>query len=150
MKFDYLPHIIKNHKTNQIIEEIFYPVVPVRLYYKHTLSKYQINCMVDSGSDRNLFPAEWGENIGINIKKGELIKIGGIGGIDIEAYRHRAKLYIGLINFDVEIDFCYSQKIPLLGRKGFFNLFKKIIFNEEERLTELILPDNSKFLKSVN
>lgn len=150
MKFSYLPHLIIDPKTKKIVEEIFYPVVPVRLCYGHSLYKWIVNCMVDSGSDRNLFPAEWGERAGIRIKKGKLVKIAGIGDNSIEAFRHKVKLFIGTASFSVEVDFCYTQRQPLLGRKGFFNLFKKVIFNEQEHATELEFPDNSKYLKGVN
>lgn len=150
MKFAYFPHLIVDKETDQVVEEAFYPIVPIRLCYGHKLFPALVNCMVDSGSDRNLFPAEWGERVGIKIKKGKLVKIQGIGNIEMEAYRHKVKIYIGLVNFYVEADFCYTQKQPLLGRNGFFNCFKKIIFNEEERVTELEPRSNSKLLKNLN
>lgn len=107
--------------------------------YKHKLSR-PFDALVDSGSDRNLFPAEIGGIMGINFKKRSPNKlIMGIGKQAIEAFTERVSLYVGNNKFDVEVDFSYSQQIPLLGRNGFFDLFKQIIFREKDKFIDLYL-----------
>lgn len=143
MKFtyNYLPGPRKNPKTGEIIGLIYYPVVPVKLCYRHHIFKYLINSLVDSGSDRNLFPAEIGENIGIKIKNEFSQEIGGIGGIKVIAFTHKVKIYLGSFEIDTFVDFSYEQKVPLLGRNGFFNFFKNVIFKEKDDVVELETTD---------
>ncbi len=112
-------------------------MIQVKLCYKHKLSPFPISCLLDSGSDNNLFPAYFVQNIGINLKDGQEIKIRGIGDIEIKAYRHKVNLYLDKSKFETTIDFSYDQQIPLLGRIGFFDHFDKIIFKEKQKTVKL-------------
>lgn len=38
------------------------------------------------------------------------------------------------IDFQTFADFSYHQNVPLLGRCGFFDHFKKVIFDEEKEV----------------
>lgn len=136
IKSDYTPRVFINLKTEKT-EYLYTPLIDIRLCYKHRLSKNLIKCLLDSGADRNLFPAEWGEIVNINIKKGEKISHFGIGDMEIIAYRHKIKLYVGSYDFNTTADFSYEQKFPLLGREDFFKYFKQIIFYERERYIKL-------------
>ena len=135
MVFPYLPSPQRD-QSGKIIEEKFLPVIPIRIIYKHKLGRL-INALTDSGSDRNLFPAAYGELVGIPVKKGKLIDITGIGNISIKAYRWEIKLYVGSTAFITLVDFSYEQQIPLLGRNGFFNKFSEVIFRDKTK--EIIL-----------
>lgn len=137
-QYSYTPIPFFDPKTGEI-KEIYRPYIPVRIVYRHKMVKIPVRCLLDSGVDRNLFPALWGENIGIPIKKGESFLTQGIGGIGIKVYRHPISILVGTdIKFTTEADFCYDHNIPLLGRFGFFNHFQKITFDEEEKIVELI------------
>lgn len=104
------------------------------------MARRRINCLIDSGSDRNLFPAQWGEMVGIKINKGRLRKIGGIGKSEpIEAYTHSVVLIIGTYKFQAEADFSYAQAIPLVGREGFFDHFAEVRFCQKDKVTELVV-----------
>lgn len=92
--------------------------------------------MVDSGSDRNLFPAKLGELIDIDIKSGDIRPIQGIGNSNIISYTHEIRIYIAGHSFETEADFSYEQQSLLLGREGFFKFFKKIEFKEKEKSVE--------------
>jgi len=135
--FPYLPQPKKDPKTGKIIGEVYYPFIPVRLCYKHQFFKYPINSLVDSGAERNLFPAYFGERLRIKIKKGIPRDIGGIGGVKIKGFTHDIKIYIGALNFNTKIDFSYEQEVPLLGRIGFFDKFKSVTLREKEKIVEL-------------
>lgn len=134
-KFTYYPYIAEDLKTGKRVE-IFRPTVPIAISYKGNPS-WEFQALVDSGSDRNLFPAQLGESLDIDIKSGNPRPILGIGKNNIiDAYTHKIKIFISDYNFDSEADFSYEQQAPLLGRDGFFRFFKKIEFKEKEKVVE--------------
>lgn len=140
ISFPYIPYPEKDIKTGKIIGEVYRPVIPIRIVYKHQFLPYLIDCLVDSGADRNLFPAIFGEMLKIKIKSGKPRKISGIGESEIEAYAHEVTFLVGKLGtpkFKTTIDFAYEQKVALLGRNGFFNFFKHINFKEREKTLEL-------------
>ena len=136
VKYYYIPYPHYDSLTGKKIGEIYRPMIPVRLGYKHNVTKFLIDCLIDSGSDFNLFPALWGEKAGIDTKKGRYNPIRGIGNNVIEAYSHNVTLFIGTRGVETRADFSYEQQVPLLGRGGFFNLFGDIIINEKARYVE--------------
>lgn len=138
LTFKYLPIPKRDPKTQEIIGEVYYPVVPIRISYAHKLGRI-FNALIDSGAGRNLFPAELGEMVGIKIKKGKQVIILGIGGIEINGFTHKIKIYIGTTSFNTEADFSEEQRVPLLGRNGFFNLFRSVTFKENEKIIELVM-----------
>jgi hypothetical protein len=129
-KITYHPYIYEDPQTNKQVE-VFCPTIPVILAYK-TKTSWDFQALVDSGSDRNLFPAEMAEYLDIDIKSGEPRPVRGIGDHDIVAYTHKLKILAAGKTFDTEIDFSYEQKALLLGRQGFFNFFREVCFNEKE------------------
>lgn len=137
LRFRYLPSPKKDPKTKKIISEVYYPVVPVRISYGHKLSR-SFYALVDSGADKNLFPASLGELVSINIKKGVKVTIEGIKQVHVEAYTHKLKLFLGNQSFDTTADFSYEHEVPLLGRKGFFNLFAQVTFKENKKVLEVV------------
>lgn len=136
-KFNYQQRLYINPVSGKAIT-IYLPLIPIRLSFKHKLGKVAVDCLTDSGADINLFPADWGESVGINIKKGGKQIINGIGAIGVESFVHEVKIYLGAdISFITKANFSYSQEIPLLGRTGFFNHFKRVSFFENDRILEL-------------
>ncbi len=133
-KFTYHPYPGKDLKTGEMVE-VFRPTVPIVVSSKGILS-WEIQALVDSGSDRNLFPAKLGEIIGINIKGGDTRPIQGIGNSKINSYTHKIMIHIAGHSFETEADFSYDQQSLLLGREGFFKFFKKIEFKEKEKSVE--------------
>lgn len=134
IKYDYLarPHIEDNK-----LFAIYRAIISIRLSANHRMYPHVINCLVDSGADFNLMPADIGEYLGLTIKKGKKQVRMGIGNVGIIAYKHPAKIFVHGYDFKTHIDFSYDHKIPLLGRYSFFKYFKKIIFNEKELQLEL-------------
>ena len=109
------------------ISYVYRPHFDLKLSYGGKISPI-ISALVDSGADRSLFPAYLGEIIGIKIKKTKAkITVGGISN-KITAYRHKLYIYVGTTKLSTNIDFSYDTDAVLLGRKGFFNLFSKIVF----------------------
>lgn len=97
---------------------------------------HMFHALVDSGSNRNLFPARLGELVGINVKSGKSYPIYGIGDSRLTAYQHGVMVHLGKNEFETTIDFSYEQAMPLLGRQGFFDLFKRVEFRENKRVIE--------------
>jgi len=126
----------KDPLTQEIIGEMFFPLVMISIKYGHRYSRPFL-ALVDSGSDRNLLPADIGESIGISFKKSKFITIGGIGSAQVKAFPKQVKLKIDSNEYTVSADFCFEQRIALLGRDGFFNLFQSVTFNEKTHYLDI-------------
>jgi|SRR3990172_9347830 len=129
--FTYFPFPFRDPKDYEI-KEIFRPTVPIKIGFGKKVS-FAFQALVDSGSDRNLFPASIGEITGLNIRKGVKLEIMGIGRIKIISFTHEVTLYIEKCTFDVEIDFFYDQEVPLLGRNGFFICLRELILRRRRK-----------------
>ncbi len=134
ISYDYFP---TPHLKNGKLIAIYTPVVALKLSANYKMYPYSIKCLVDSGADFNLFPADIGEKLGLKIKKGEKVEHIGIGNVGITAYAHPVKIFVKEYSFKSEIHFSYDHKIPLLGREGFFKYFKKVIFNQKDLKLDL-------------
>ena len=135
--FYYIPDVYVDNSTGKAIE-ILRPKIPIRLSANFNTSKVLIDCLFDTGSDRNLFPADWGRSLGLKIEKGKKVKIGGIGGKELTAYTHKITLYIQGNKLITEADFSNEQNTPLLGRIGFMDKVKEIIINERKRYIKIV------------
>lgn len=138
-KYDYTKFPITDLDSNKIIGHIYKPYISIRVGNPKSrqISKFPMQCLIDSGADSNLLPAVLGEVAGINILKGEPKIINGIGNSEIKAYRHFIKIYLGTTSFNTVADFSYEQKVALLGRDGFFDIFKSVSFYEKLKTFEL-------------
>ena len=134
--YPYSPWIYADPRTHKAVQVIDRPTVFILINNTkaHLISKTPVKCLVDSGADRNLFPASSGEAVGIKIKSGERRVFGGIGDIKIEAWSHKVVLHVvNDFKISTQVNFSYNQEVPLLGMDGFFNKFSKITFDEDRR-----------------
>lgn len=115
-----------------VINIIHRPYIPVRLQYNRKIEKTPFLCLIDSGADRNLFPAELGDILGIHIRSGRKRFHIGIGGKSLESFIHEVTLYVGTYKILTEVDFSFEHKIPILGRNTFFRHFESVSFFEKE------------------
>lgn len=136
ISFSYERYPKTDPKSGKIIGEKFYPIVVIKLEYGHQITR-PFRALVDSGSDRNLFPAHIGESIGMSFRKIKPVTIKGIGKGETQAYTKKVKLIIDTNEYDTEVDFSYDQQMPLLGREGFFDLFERISFNHKSKFFEI-------------
>lgn len=65
LKYSYSPDAYLDSHTMKMTY-YFRPYVPILLGSGHRLSKISVNCLLDSGADRILFPSDWGASLGIN------------------------------------------------------------------------------------
>ena len=91
--FSYLPRLVIDVSTNRK-EEVFTPYVPIMVSYGHGNPTRPIDALVDSDSDRNLFPLQLGQMVGINFKKIKAKPIFGIGGIQLKAYTSKINIWV--------------------------------------------------------
>lgn len=112
------------------------PIIEVELMTKFGFFNYP--CLIDSGADWCFWHAkEIGEDLlSLNIREGEKIKkVRGITGAELEAYLHKIKFKIGGWEYEEKIAFAYNLNVPfgILGRQGFFNLFREVCFNQNKK-----------------
>ena len=99
--------------------------------------------VIDSGADYCMFPAQFGEMIGIPIREGKEQATRGIG--HDTAYFHFVKVFavVGKTRyyFNCYAGFMYSLDaigMGLLGRHGFFELFEAVTFKQNLQIVELV------------
>ena len=121
------------------VDKVYKPIIPIRLSYHHSNPTQFFDALVDSGSDRNLLPVGLGVLAGVNFKKAKKTKIIGIGNHVINAYTSQINIWVEGKEYKTEADFSPEQQVPLLGRRGFFDLFKMIQFDENKKWIDIEL-----------
>ena len=113
-------------------EELLKPIIPIGILFDGKQIRYE--ALIDSGADFNIFNAEIGELVGINIKIGKEIKFGGIAGEPFEVYIHKITIEVGGWQYETMAGFSYKISpygFGILGQKGFFNLFRiKFVYSK--------------------
>ncbi|HEY4694635.1 MAG TPA: aspartyl protease family protein [Candidatus Nanoarchaeia archaeon] len=101
------------------------PIIPIFVSSGKNGVQYEV--LVDSGADCNVFDAEIGEAIGIDIKSGTPDQIKGVDGRGIDCWVHEVRVTVvgeGLVT--VKTAFTYSLPLEgygLVGQNGFFDHF---------------------------
>jgi hypothetical protein len=113
-----------------------FPIIPLELRLSDG-PWVASEALVDSGASVSLFDGQIGRVLGLSINRGKRIRPVGIGGT-ISAFLHRIRLRIGDEEFEAEVAFTESQRLPLnlLGRKPVFERFL-VTFDERARQTIL-------------
>ncbi|MBI3103631.1 hypothetical protein HYZ05_01700 [Candidatus Daviesbacteria bacterium] len=128
--YSYVPQILQDPKGQKFIQS-YLPLIPIKVAKPNGQISPPFDALLDSGSDRNLFPMSLSKYLGIVFEKMKPGKIYGIGKNPINAYPARITLWLGNKSYETETDFSIQQNIPILGRQGFFDLFKSIKFDEK-------------------
>ena len=114
------------HRGDIPSKTIYSPILDTYLFYKGKQTNFSFQSVVDSGADFCVFPAKFGELIGIPVKKGVEIPTFGVGGRET-LYFHAIE--IGIVikeqiwKFQCDAGFSFKMNmkgVGLLGRKGFF------------------------------
>lgn len=125
-------------KKGKIEEFVYRPYAEIRINFKNGWISKPFLVLLDTGADRNLFPAVIGEKLGIEIKKGRKYTTYGVGKQPLTTFRHKAmQIFIGDYSFDTSIEFSYDADFPLVGGVGFFDKFKRVSFYKNKELIEL-------------
>jgi len=105
--------------------ELFKPIIPIGLLFNGKQIRYE--ALIDSGADFNIFNAEIGELLGINVRAGKKVQFSGIAGEPFEVYLHNLTLEVGGWQYKITSGFSYEISpygFGILGQKGFFDLFR--------------------------
>ena len=116
MKFNYKRY------SNSVLR----PVVPIKLKNKGSEIGHEV--LVDSGADLCIFDAQIGEAIGIDIKKGKLQQVFGVGGKSSVFYLHKVTIEVGGWSYEIKAGFMPNvagriMQYGIVGQKGFFDIF---------------------------
>lgn len=137
MKFPYrkIPLTVP---TEYFGHSLLRPIIPVTL--KTDIDEIDYYALLDAGADFNIFHAEIGEAIGIDIESGEEIDFGGIQSrTGAKGDFHDITLIVGGNAYQTRVAF--SRDIAehghaVLGQKGFFDFFK-VIFEFTKETIEI-------------
>ena len=83
-----------------------------------------VAALVDSGADISLFNVEVAEYIGLDVEKGRIVYVGGVGEGRLKAYLHKVKLQVEGIEKAVEVPIAFTENLGvsgILGQEGFFD-----------------------------
>lgn len=111
-------------KYKRYSPDILRPVIPIQLLYDNQGVWYE--ALVDSGADENVFDAQIGELLGIDIKTGTKSSVIGITGVERLAYHHKLQMKVGSWLFTVTAAFVYDIAplgYSVVGQQGFFDFF---------------------------
>lgn len=115
------------------------------VWVSHGEKRIQTLALLDSGADDCLFPALLGREIGLDVEEGKKQFFSGVGSAGNISYFHKVKIAFKLSEYPFEFE-CYAGfstamdlvKFGLLGRYGFFDLFKQVSFDSENSLAEIV------------
>ncbi len=121
------------------------PSVQTTLTYKGRELPFSFYSVIDSGADHCIFPAVYGERIGIPVKRGKAHDAQGLTGRGT-VYFHDVKVLVSIFGrvywFHCRAGFMYSlQSIGLLGRHGFFELFDSVTFYPHAQKVKLVIKE---------
>src|SRR3989344_4311600 len=102
------------------------PVIPVKVKNGANEMGYQV--LVDSGADLCLFHEHIGEAVGIDVKKGKVNEVTGIGGKSALYYLHKVTVEVGGWPYEIEAGFMplvgtAIMPYGVVGQRGFFDIF---------------------------
>jgi Aspartyl protease len=124
MKLNYRTYDLQE-KSELLGKHIKRPVIKI-----HLISGGEsVPCaaIIDSGADVSIFPADLGEQLGIDVRSGEHGFSAGMNDVNFsETFLHRVTLKIGELRYPTIVGFSYAptrRNYGILGQKGFFDLF---------------------------
>lgn len=136
MKFAYRPYQVRLVKGKPL-QTVWRPIVQVLLH--GPLGSVRLNVLLDSGADHTLFPREFADALGIEIRDDQPGSIRGVGGKPLTAWYGDADLEIvgqeGSHRWHAPIQFA-PVNIALLGQLGCLEFFKANL-NYADRVFEL-------------
>jgi hypothetical protein len=122
-------------KDRKSVEFLYKPLI--NIYIGNPLNNRKhiktIECLVDSGADFNLFPSNIASLVGIDkVENDSVVSFGGIGNSVLIGYKHKLSLFLPQ-KLNIEVYFSELQHVPVLGRIGFFDQFRRVVFDESRK-----------------
>lgn len=107
-------------------------VFPAARVVLQTVQKEELPLMmlIDSGATISALPKSIASLLGIDLRKGKPLRIFGIDGKSMGAWRHEISVKMGPHSFRLPVAFLNSENAPrVLGREGIFDTYT-VIFEE--------------------
>jgi hypothetical protein len=118
---------------------VYYPWVPVRIR-RNGQATPRLLLLVDSGADFCVLKSEIGAALGIaDIRAGNPCQLRGLGSAVVNSWFHDVEVEFEGRVFPSRFAFT-SEALPIsgmLGRKGFFDQFKTVSFDEKNRVVTI-------------
>jgi predicted aspartyl protease len=117
-------------KPSRIFGETYRPIAAVDFWSEKIKDWVKILAIVDTGADYTLLPRFYANDLGINLEKGgKKFITAGVGGSEKVCLAEKVRVKLGDWLGNVPVGFLGRDNIPpLLGRQGFLNLFKIVLF----------------------
>lgn len=109
------------------------PIIPVTLSYRFQTAK--VEAYVDSGASYSIFGAEVAEGMDLSLSHGKR-RVFVVGdGNRIVTWVLKLSVGIGMQSFAADVAFSEGLKVGfnLLGRRGIFDHFEEVVFQEKRR-----------------
>ena len=138
IKFEYKRFPALPNPAFPNLTSITKPVIPITLI--NGTNKAEVYALVDSGAYANLVSPVLAKKLGVSVENGKEHFAIGIGGQSQRTFFHNIKMEIGGHRFPCYAGFTEGLTVEtcLLGQKGFFDQFKKIVFDYNAGEMELV------------
>lgn len=113
------------------------PWIPVKI--KANDAEQTFLMLVDSGADNCVFDRDIADFMGINLKDGDLVETGGLGGSSKVYYFDNIYINVGGYEIKTRAGFIAGNLLEgrlagVLGRQGFFDYFKVCIDQKSKEI----------------
>lgn len=99
--------------------------------------------LIDSGATISGMPKHIASLLGINLKKGKPLRVFGVHGTYVRAWRHDISVQVGKNILKLPVAFLDNEHAPrVLGREGIFDHFT-VAFAEKERFSALFANETN-------
>lgn len=125
-------------RSSTIFQQVYRPIAKVSFWSNKIRLWVEIVMIVDTGADYTLLPRFYSFDLGIDLKK-ECIPYSttGVGGTEKVYIFKNAKIKLGKWQRIVPIGFLDRDNIPpLLGRQGFLETFKVLLYKHNTYFSE--------------
>lgn len=130
------------------VNKTYRPSVDTTLQFGNTQLPFFFESVIDSGADHCLFPSAYTSFLGINLEDAPSHQMSGVGSLG-RAYFHKVRVIVKIKETLLHFD-CYAGfssllvSFGLLGRHGFFELFKEVTFDEKTKVVRLNMEMENK------
>ncbi len=141
--FPYAFELLENRRV------FAYPAINIGLKKLNSKDEFSFLVLVDSGAEFSLFTKGDAELLGLKLRQGEMIKIGGVTGDRFLAFIHSVTIKIGNEKIKIEAAFSAQDNTPrVLGRNPLFSHFF-ITFDHKKQNTIFVPRQNKQFEKII-
>lgn len=119
-----------------------FPAATIQCFSKEG-EELSLVVLIDSGATVSGMPKHVASLLGVNLKKGKPIRVFGVHGTSVRAWRHNIPVRIGNNVLGLPVAFLDDEHAPrVLGREGIFDQFT-VTFMEAKRCSAFFANDTN-------